>query len=311
MYSLANMRVFFAIIFSLSLSNLSHASFSQIVAFGDSLSDSGNVYATVGTPEAPYYDGRFSNGPVWVEVMAQQLGLAAPGPSEVAGPAATNYAWGGARTTTDSGFIPSVQNQVGTYLADTGGVADANAIYTILTGGNDVRAFDPATYNAVNLAADAQAVAGMANDLINAGAQNILILNIPDLGTAPVADGNEGLATFFTSVYNDALLDGLNTLGSSHVTHLDLFSISQGIAADPAAYGLTDAETSCLVATGGVGGAICDDFLFWDDLHPTAAGHQLIGTLAASAVVPVPTAAWLFGSALLTLVGIGRKKSRV
>ena len=47
--------------------------YTQIVAFGDSLSDNGNLHDlmakfNVDTPAAPYFEGRFSNGPVAVEV---------------------------------------------------------------------------------------------------------------------------------------------------------------------------------------------------------------------------------------------------
>lgn len=305
MFSLSSARNLFVLVFLMGVSGLTHAAYSQIISFGDSLSDTGNVLAATGTPTAPYYDGNYSNGPVWVEVMAAQLGLSAPTPSQ--GPLGTNYAWGGARTTTD-GFVPSTQTQVATYLGDTGGVADPNAIYTILTGGNDVQAFDGVTYSAPELIADGQAVATLANDLLLAGAQNILILNIPDLGTAPIADGNEALATYFTSTFNDALLSGITTLGSENVMFLDIFSMTQDIVADPLSYGLTNVDDNCLVTTGG--GPVCDSYLFWDDLHPTAAGHELLGMAAASAVsaVPVPAAAWLFGSALLGLVGLGRRR---
>ena len=45
--------------------------------FGDSLSDNGNVYdATSGIiPATPYADGRFSNGRIYAEYMANRLNL--------------------------------------------------------------------------------------------------------------------------------------------------------------------------------------------------------------------------------------------
>src|SRR5689334_22397744 len=68
---------------------------SQIVAFGDSLSDVGNTYLAIGYPPAPYYNGHYSNGPIWLEYLAQRLGIAAPTPSLAGG---TDNAWGGAQT---------------------------------------------------------------------------------------------------------------------------------------------------------------------------------------------------------------------
>src|SRR4051794_6489859 len=64
-----------------------------IVSFGDSLTDTGNLYAATGQPPAPYDMGRFSNGPLWVEYLANQLGVAAPTASLLGG---SNYAWAGA-----------------------------------------------------------------------------------------------------------------------------------------------------------------------------------------------------------------------
>ncbi len=65
-----------------------------IVAFGDSLSDTGNTFLAAGTPPAPYYQGHYSNGPIWLEYLASREGVAPPTPSLK--PGGTDYAWGGA-----------------------------------------------------------------------------------------------------------------------------------------------------------------------------------------------------------------------
>ena len=49
--------------------------FTSFWTIGDSLSDPGNLYAATGgaQPQSPpYYEGRFSNGPVWAETVAKQ-----------------------------------------------------------------------------------------------------------------------------------------------------------------------------------------------------------------------------------------------
>ena len=307
MFSFAKSHAVVVLVLTLSLSELTHAAISEIVAFGDSFSDSGNLFAAVGNPRPPYYDGNFSNGPVWVEGLAEILRVSAPTPSLEGG---TNYAWAGARTTKlEAGFIPSAQSQVASYLTDVGGVADPDALYTLFTGGNDILDWVDGKSTLPELLADGAAVASIANDLLLAGAQNILVLNIDDVGAAPGIEGIEAMATEGTILFNDALFAGLVDLDSMNISFLDTFTLSQQIAADPGAYGLTNADGDCLLATGGLGGPLCDTWLFWDGAHPTAAGHELFAVAAAATVVPVPAAVWLFGSALMVLAAMKRKKA--
>ena len=74
-----------------------------IVSFGDSLSDVGNAYLGSGmtqpAPVSAYYQGHFSNGPIWVEYLAKDLGVATPTAALAGG---TDYAFGGAQSGTGS-----------------------------------------------------------------------------------------------------------------------------------------------------------------------------------------------------------------
>jgi phospholipase/lecithinase/hemolysin len=101
-------------------------SYTAIYSFGDSLSDVGNVHTlttilTLGkTPEpaAPYVNGQFSNGSVWVQDLSELLGLAPLKPSLLGG---TDYAWGGATTgysgTLDTSTpVPTLTTQVDEFL---------------------------------------------------------------------------------------------------------------------------------------------------------------------------------------------------
>ena len=122
-----------------------HAQFSQLVVFGDSLSDNGNVFAASGntTPPPPYFEGVFSNGPVWADLLAERWGIPQ-----------TNLAFGGALSgITNSGNgaaptdgtlsvyaaapLPGVLAQIQLYAAQTGGAADPDALYVVFVGGND------------------------------------------------------------------------------------------------------------------------------------------------------------------------------
>src|SRR6267378_4348927 len=70
--------------------------FNNLVLFGDSLSDIGNIAAQpfINTPGPYYWNGRFSNGPVYAETLATGLGLPALNRSTASG--GTDYAYGGA-----------------------------------------------------------------------------------------------------------------------------------------------------------------------------------------------------------------------
>jgi hypothetical protein len=58
--------------------------FKEIVVFGESSADTGNVFAATGNtfPDPNYYfQGRWSNGPMWPERLASNLGVPDPTPS--------------------------------------------------------------------------------------------------------------------------------------------------------------------------------------------------------------------------------------
>src|SRR3954462_11631748 len=93
----------------------SSSAFDAIVAFGDSLTDTGNE------PSEPYlhYQGRWSNGPLWVEYLSQTLGF----PYN----ASNNLAHSGAQT-------DDTYNQVVIYTP-TNDVS--NTLFVVWAGGND------------------------------------------------------------------------------------------------------------------------------------------------------------------------------
>ncbi|MCK4378016.1 MAG: hypothetical protein KAW01_01660, partial [Deltaproteobacteria bacterium] len=113
--------------------------FKNVVVFGDSLSDNGNVYSLQGGayPPAPY-QGCFSDGPVWVEYLVKSLGISGD---------FCNYAHGGARTdlTNSEGDPTGFLTQVSAYtglLARSAAFPTAfpqpeETLFIIWIGGND------------------------------------------------------------------------------------------------------------------------------------------------------------------------------
>jgi outer membrane lipase/esterase len=218
-----------------------HASYADLVFFGDSLSDTGNVlslttaFAPPPTPNFPGAPGRFSNGPVWTEYLASGLGLPnSAKPSNlifngsavvpIGVPGGENYAFGGARTGL-GGSAGATTGLLGQLVAWNGSVfggsltraANPNGLYVVAAGGNDLR--DARSANPGNTAADSvargQAAASAAQNIVStlfllaqAGARHFLLADMPDLGKTPEAHalGNTLASTDATLQFNADLI---------------------------------------------------------------------------------------------------------
>jgi outer membrane lipase/esterase len=287
------------------------SAYSALIAFGDSLSDTGNIgFLAPGIPLAPYAPNRFSNGAVWIETFAAGLGLSI-NPSLGGG---TNYALGGSVTGAPLTSPIPLTTQAANYLASVGGVADPNALYVVWGGGNDVR-------NA-NITGTATNIASIITSLATAGANNFLVGNLPNIGLTPEAQaGGPAVvagATFLSTTYNGQLAAALPGLASSlsvDIRLLDVFGFLNNVIANPGDFGITNTTARCYSGTTGVGGpgTVCanpNEYVFWDGIHPTAAAHAALGQYALTAV-PAPTAVWLFGSALALLGRWLRRRATV
>ena len=273
--------------------------YSRLVVFGDSLSDNGNLYAVTGGTNPlspPYYQGRFSNGPVFTELLGFDAGRYTAG-APVTG--SVNYAFGGARTDT-AASPPGMRNQLLAYLGG-GGTFGSNDLVSVLGGANNIfQAFPAAAGNPLTAQATMQSVAtgaaGDINFIVNsvaaAGAGTILVTNLPRLGITPqfspsnplVGPQGSALADFAGTSFNSALSAGLFTVAAanpgSNIILMDLYKISDPLAANPGAFGLSNASSACFNQTTLTVCADPDKYLYWDGVHPTAAGHRLIASLA-------------------------------
>ncbi len=294
----------------LALAALAHPAqaqtYSRIYAFGDSMNDEGNSYfITHGQvpPSPPYYYGRFSNGPNWVEDIATTLGLPVLTARATGG---TNYAYGGAETHGDTFNMDDVPGQLAQMLRDTGGTVPGDALYVLSIGTNDLRnammaSQSPATLTQQVAFASGNAVSLIAR-MIEAGARHILVSAVTDLGKLPMAAtlsaAQRSTLTQMARGYDTQLAAGLATLAAStgaSISIVDVFAILTRIQASPAALGFANATQACLTpdpANPTGGGLPCaptqalqDKYLFWDTLHPTAHGHQVI---AAQALTQLP-----------------------
>jgi phospholipase/lecithinase/hemolysin len=267
----------------------------QIVAFGDSLVDDGNLFAATAAepggpfPESPpYFDGRLSNGAVWVEVLSRRLGVKL-----------TNYAYGGAQTDRDNVYdadfpgleLPGLLDQVDMYVTGLAGeTADPNALFVVAAGASDFES--PPLNPAAAIEASVGNIVEAVVSLSAAGAERFLVSNLPDLGLTPraIGSGLSGLASALTDQFNAALEPALLGLGLDLVI-VDASGVLRVLVASPAQFGLTNVDTSCLeVACNTAQNLDPDEFLFWDGVHPTAAAHRIVSGFTLPLVDPFAAA---------------------
>lgn len=242
--------------------------YSQLIIFGDSLSDSGQ-FPDLGSPLLggnPTGGLRFTNrtGPTYLsnnteyfdavatQRLAALLGLQAlPStpilPQLLTGNAdGTNYAVGGYRTDQILASITAANGSVvdaggGTirtrngYLLDVPRV-DPNALFYINGGGNDVLQF-VVTDQASAAAAAADLVAGVAA-LQQAGARTIIVSDLPDVGLTPAgfAFGFRDAWSSASGLLNDELGSQLAALGGN-VIRLNFRALLGEVRGDLATYG--------------------------------------------------------------------------
>jgi len=270
-----------------------------IYAFGNSLTDSGNAYiASGGTVPHPlyYYEGRHSNGKVWVERL-DHLGIAAPTPSLSGG---TNYAFAGAETG-QGPTPPGMTAQVALCLSAH--TPSATDWFSLWGGANDFFAgqTDP-TVPAANIAA-------LVQTLYNAGARKFLVLNLPPLGQTPEFRGGpfEGPMDALSVGFNAALaahMVGLRANPEIAIREVDVHGLFTTAMADPGAFGLTNVTEPAFDANTGQVVPNPDEYLFWDTVHPTAKGHQIL----AEHVTPEPDSVMLLLAGGLTLIATLRRR---
>jgi phospholipase/lecithinase/hemolysin len=301
-------------------SSLSPGQVTQIVSFGDSLSDAGNAsiatfgaepgsgYATRTVNGVPFPVGYFTNpqtstGPsgLWIDQLAAKLGIADPSPA-LAPLGGSNYAVGSAMT--GSANPADMQNQVNLFLATHLGNASSSALYTFWGGADDIFAAQNPITAADNIAAQIKQVAAD-------GGHNFLWLDLPNLGGVPALNGDPAAAAAanFASLAFDQewamQVSNLDSLGIN-VIGVNIDTLYNDILANPAAYGFSNVADACNATLG------CnpDTFLYWDSLHPTTSADSLVADLAyqdafgSTVVTPEPSTITLFalgGAGMLLL----------
>jgi phospholipase/lecithinase/hemolysin len=249
-------------------------------------------------------------------------------------PGCTNYAQGGSRVTIPVGpfnklLLPDPQGQLGAltqpvtdqiahHLAVSGGSFAATDLVTMLAGGNDafvqiatLRAKVAAGVDPTTAAQQAGAemvkagteLAGLVKtQLLDKGAQRVVLVLVPDIGVSPSAlslpADQRDVVTRLSLAFNSPLLSAFS--GDPRVLLVDAFTGSELQALAPAKYGLlnstqpacdrTKVFSSLLCSQATVVAADVSRFWFADDVHLTPYGYQLLARVVTDTMT---RAGWL------------------
>ena len=288
----------------LSAEVFAQSSYDRVYIFGDSLSDSGNVYALTGQtsrapydiiPSYPYVIGghHFSNGKTWAERLAQALKDNDGGKASRDEPGKNgNYAHGGARARSGSGSAaPSSSMQIAMFMGDYGS-ATSGALYVLQFGGNDLR--DALVAGATDASAVLPILQGAIGELaVNiqtlylAGARHFLVANAPNIGHAPAVQmgGAGGVASYLVGQYNlgfEMALSQLDALPGINIRRFDMGGFIDEVVTDPGAFGLSNTTSTCLFFFADTEAQCSNpqEYLFWDGIHPTSAAHEALAERA-------------------------------
>ncbi|NEO78282.1 MAG: SGNH/GDSL hydrolase family protein [Moorea sp. SIO4G3] len=310
--------------------------YTNLYVFGDSLSDTGNLFniskasnqlnptLPIIPQSPPYFQGRSSNGPIWVDYLADALDIDLKRSTDLSvvlpdspilspititpdGPRASfffngattnqsvNFAFGGAETGLAGigqfgEVVPGLLTQVPGFTNDlirSDQMADPNALYILWSGANDYQSVEPP--NPTQVVGNIQTAL---NSLYNFGARNFLVLNLPDLGKIPQSLRlGSVLSTRFTDLieqHNSVLDSTLKVLSQSlpdiNLIFFDEYDLFNQVVTNPGDFGFTNVTETCLDQATFIACANPDEFLFWDSFHPTTAGHQILAESTLAAL---------------------------
>lgn len=310
------------------------APFSDMVSFGDSLSDVGNVAGITVNGYAPlvngyYQQSHFSDNVIWNETLANYWGLPARTPGRIATgplPAALSgnvWAWGGSESSGTSvspswvtSPIPGLLQETSSYLANF--TPNSTTLYSIWSGADNLLVGGHFGTEAASSAVTAVKTAMV--DLENAGARHLLIFNMPKIGDTPYAQAQGpsyiAAANLYSTSYNTPMNTALAELQSdpgflASIYFVDVYTPLEQVVATVngggtytpnffvpgAPVAITNVADKALDYFQ-TNGTYPDGYFFWDIVHPTTQGHALVAGLALQAV-PEP------GSWALMIVGAG------
>ena len=266
------------------------AAFTSFYIFGDTVSTT-----TDGPGDANYYGKSYSNGRVWVEVLAQQQGLTYNSNKNL-----SYYDHNSADLVTEVNSFPTPTNAT-------------NALFVVWVNDadffDDMTAYSPYTTN--NIAAWNNAInQSLTNhfkvitNLYAKGARTLIMPNAVDMTKIPgdiyLTPADKNFIRLRVIAFNTAFTNTLNRARTNcpaiKIYVPDMFALLDNVITNAAYYGLTNAldsngqsidalEDPALSnkALNGPG----TNYIFWDYLDPTAKLHSVIADVVQQLISPV------------------------
>ena len=213
-------------------------------------------------------------------------------------------------------FPPSLETQAAFFLSQHGPTIQGDALYVVEGGGQNARDALVATVGCNGSLACIDTIiqsttAGFVGDIETivieleaAGAKNIVVWDVPDIGKTPAALTSGSVAsvlgTMIATTMNEALLAAIGT--DPDIKLFDIFGLMNDAINHPSNFGFTNVTDACAQFL------TCDPskFLFWDGIHPTSATETFISDAILALVVPEPSTLALLAGALFGLGFIRR-----
>jgi phospholipase/lecithinase/hemolysin len=273
----------------------------NMVVFGDSLSDNGNLYEYLKhqlPTSPPYYDGRFSNGPIWVETLLKYY-YVNPEPKRL-----LNFAFGGAGVNeADSDVLFTLKKEVDSYLL-AHAKADPQSLFVIWIGSNNYLAVPDSDAEAELVANEVvTGIKKQIDRLIKSGARYFFIVDLPDLGKTPAAKllDAETKLSYVTKLHNINLKNLISSYRKNYrkinFTYFEISKLFDQAIYHPEAFGFTNVIDTCFEANFNnmkhqsmlaIATKImlqdtdprCDGYFFFDPVHPTHRSHEILAEKA-------------------------------
>lgn len=233
----------------------------DIVFFGDSLSDDGNLYQILKIlPKSPpYFQGRFSNGQTWAEHLAKYF-------YDKSLAEYSNYAYGGATAVlhnlrTDKFIAPVLlPEELDLYFAQSLRKDKSQTFYALWIGANDYLYEQTSDINKITDRVVDQ-ISWAVDTLLGKGGQGIIVLNLPDLSMTPYARSHQNALRLaqISNMHNEKLKNAIDRLAKKYpkkIIYMDIYALFFDVLNNTAFYnthyGMQLLDTSQPCWSGGV-----------------------------------------------------------